>query len=201
MFTGGEPDPDTLDTIRELGFSNPHAVDSAIRGWHHGRYRATRSQRARELLTELVPVLLGAFARTPFPDDTFVRFDAFLARLPAGVQLFSMFQSNPQILDLVAEVIGKAPRLARHLSRQPALLDVVLTEGSLDARSTVVELGLELDQRLAEAHAFEDVLDLCRRWANERRFRIDLMTLRGIIDAHASGAQLSAVAETARTPP
>ena len=31
---------------------------TVIRGWHHGRYRAMRSTRARELLTELMPQLL-----------------------------------------------------------------------------------------------------------------------------------------------
>ena len=61
VFTGIEDDPDTLATIARLGFTDPRAVSQMVRGWHHGRYRATRSQRARELLTELVPVLLKEF--------------------------------------------------------------------------------------------------------------------------------------------
>ena len=38
-----------------LGFAEPARGRGEVRGWHHGRIRATRSQRAREILTELVP--------------------------------------------------------------------------------------------------------------------------------------------------
>src|SRR5690606_15692978 len=57
VFTGGEHDPDTLATLRRLGYRDAERVSSVVRAWHHGRYRATRSQRARELLTELMPAL------------------------------------------------------------------------------------------------------------------------------------------------
>ena len=76
---------------------DPATVAALVRGWHHGRYRATRSARARELLTELMPALLdGARRDRPIPTRRFLRFDHFLARLPAGVQLFSLFHANPQ---------------------------------------------------------------------------------------------------------
>ena len=95
-----------------------------------------RSTRARELLTELGPALLQALGSTPNPDDAFNRFDEFLARLPAGVQLFSMFYSNPNLLNLVAEIMGTAPRLAEVLSRNPNRLDAVLTPGFFDGLPT-----------------------------------------------------------------
>src|SRR5258707_1692102 len=104
------------------GSPGPAAIAAIIRGWHHGRYRAMRSQRARELLTELVPLLLRAFGASANPDVAFVRFDQFLARLPAGVQLFSLFYNNAALLDLVAEIIAAGPRLARELARRPGLL-------------------------------------------------------------------------------
>ena len=46
----------------------PGAVAAMVRDWHHGRMRATRSQRAREILTELVPELLRIFGATAHPD-------------------------------------------------------------------------------------------------------------------------------------
>src|SRR3546814_5542224 len=85
-----------------------------------------RSERARQLLTELMPRLLEAFAKTANPDAAFARFDEFLGRLPAGVQLFSLFHAYPALLDIVAEIMGDAPRLADWLSHNPHLLDHVL---------------------------------------------------------------------------
>jgi glutamate-ammonia-ligase adenylyltransferase len=56
-----------IATLRGLGFENPSAVAAIVRGWHHGRTRATRSERARELLTALMPTLLAAFGRQTHP--------------------------------------------------------------------------------------------------------------------------------------
>ena len=56
-----------------------------------------------------------------------MHFDAFLAVLPSGIQLFSLFANHPLILELVAEIMGDAPALADWLSRNPSLLDHVLS--------------------------------------------------------------------------
>jgi glutamate-ammonia-ligase adenylyltransferase len=55
VFTGVENDPETLETLARMGFSDPVMVAGTIRGWHHGRIPATRSARGRELFTRLAP--------------------------------------------------------------------------------------------------------------------------------------------------
>src|SRR5690606_27673254 len=96
VFTGTEDDPETLATLKRMGYRTPAGVAATVRGWHHGRYRAMRSARAREIMTKLVPLLLEALAGTADPDGAFARFDRFLANLPAGVQLLSLLQNNPR---------------------------------------------------------------------------------------------------------
>ena len=116
VFTGGEDDPETLETLSNMGFKRPADISAIIRGWHAGRMAATRSERAREILTRLQPVLLAKLAQARAPDDGFLRFDQFLTALPAGVQIFSLFQSNPHVLNLLVDIINTAPRLAALLS-------------------------------------------------------------------------------------
>ena len=199
VFTGTEDDPETMETLRGMGYANPSAVAGQIRAWHHGRYRATRSTRARELLTELVPTLLAAFGRTAHPDHAFMMFDEFLGRLPAGVQLFSLFYANPNLLDLVAEVMGTAPRLAERLARRPALLDAVLTPGFFDLLPVREELEASFEAMVGGAQYFEEYLDLTRRWTSEHRFRAGVHILRQIADSDRLGAFLTDVAEVALT--
>src|SRR5690606_20733299 len=115
------------------GFRQPSTVAATVRAWHHGRYRSLRSTRARELLTELMPALLGAFAKTLDPDAAFLRFNDFLSRLPAGVQLLSLLYTNPAILELLAEIMGSTPRLADTLTRYPVLFDAVLAADFFEA--------------------------------------------------------------------
>jgi len=195
VFTGTEDDPETLKTLGEMGFKDGSAISAVVRAWHHGRYRATRSARARELLTELMPRLLTALGKTANPDAAFLNFDEFLKRLPAGVQLFSLFHANPELLGLVAEIMGSAPRLAAYLSGNPSLLDAVLTEGFEDAIPGSEALSADLDSRLEQARDFEDVLEISRRFANDNKFRVGLQTLRARIDADSQGAALANIAD------
>ncbi|MEM8647096.1 MAG: bifunctional [glutamine synthetase] adenylyltransferase/[glutamine synthetase]-adenylyl-L-tyrosine phosphorylase [Pseudomonadota bacterium] len=111
-FTGVADDPDTLETLSRMGFRQPGEVSTIIRGWHHGRFPATRSERARELLTELMPHILQALSKSSDPDAAFITFDSFLKGLPTGVQLFSLLKANRKLLDLLSLIMGTAPRRA-----------------------------------------------------------------------------------------
>ncbi len=180
VFTGGEPEPGTVETLTGLGFKDPARVFNLVRSWHHGRYRAMRSQRARELLTEIMPTLLGAFGRTADPDAALTMFDGFLGGLPAGVQLFGLLAANPKLLDLIAEVMGTAPALATLLSHRPGLLDAVLSRGFFERLPDRAALQEDLEQRLTQARDFQDELDIARAFANDRRFQAGIHQLQAL---------------------
>ena len=92
--------------LAALGYRRAADVIAAIRGWHHGRYPAIRTARARELLTEMQPILIEALAKTANPDLAFIGFDRFLSELPSGVQLFSLLKQNPSLIHLIAQIMG-----------------------------------------------------------------------------------------------
>src|SRR5579872_3164067 len=126
VFTGVVDDPETLDTLRRMGFQEPERAAETIRGWHFGRRAAIQSQRARETLTELVPALLESFAASGDPDAALATLDAALSRMTAAVELFSILRSNAELRQLFADVIGSAPRLANVIATRPHVLDGVI---------------------------------------------------------------------------
>jgi glutamate-ammonia-ligase adenylyltransferase len=195
VFTGTEDDPATVATLERMGFPDGSAVSAMVRAWHHGRYRATRSARARELLTELMPRLLEALSRTADPDAAFRRFDSFMRSLPAGVQLFSLLYSNPELLDLIADVMGSAPLLADHLSRYPMLLDGVLTAGFFEKVPDRPAMSRDLNRQLSFVDDFQDRLSLMCRWTKDRQFQIGVRLLRGVADGNVAAGELSDVAD------
>ncbi len=197
VFTGVEDDPETLVTLKDLGFSDVRHVAQAVRGWHHGRIRVTRSARARELLTKLVPPLLEALSATADPDSAFAQFDRFLTRLPAGVQLFSLFLANPHLLKHVADICGAAPRLADHLARSPRVLDALLDPDFLGPLPRLPELESLLDTQLAQQPDYERKLDAVRRYAREQMFRVGAQLIEGTVDSANAGFAFSAIADTA----
>ncbi len=197
VFTGVENDPETLRTLERMGFTDPGAVSDRVRIWHHGRYRATRSERSRQLLTDLGPSLLAAFAETAQPDDAFRRFDRFLEAVPAGVQLFSLILSNPPLLSMIAEIMGMAPSLAAHLGMNPSLFEGVLTHNVAVNLPDADGLAAELEDELLIEHSYEEVLDTTRRWVNDRQFQVGVQVLRGQIDTRRSGRTMSDIVDAA----
>jgi len=199
VFTGVEDDPETLETLKDLGFKAPERVTAAVRGWHHGRYRAVRSERARQILTEITPHLLKTLGATPHPDDAFARFDQFLSRLPSGIPIFSMFAKNPQQMELVAEVMGTSPALAEHLGLHPQVLEGVLSRDFFGGLPDLDTLKADLARQMDMARDYQDVLDMTRRWAREKRFHAGIHILKNLSDQRRCGRYLSDIAEAALT--
>ncbi|MGE4048614.1 MAG: bifunctional [glutamine synthetase] adenylyltransferase/[glutamine synthetase]-adenylyl-L-tyrosine phosphorylase, partial [Acetobacteraceae bacterium] len=191
-FRGDGPAPDeTLAALRQLGFTTPERIVSAVRGWQAGHVRALRSMRARDLMSTMLPSVLARLGAQPHPDDTFNRFDRFLAAQPAGVQLLSLFQRNPNLLDRIAAVLGAAPSLADHLARHPSALEGLLMpeEESAPAR--------RLRAQLQDAKALEDVIEVIRRAVKEVDFSLSVATMECRLDADTAGERRSAMAEAA----
>ncbi|HEV7386455.1 MAG TPA: glutamine-synthetase adenylyltransferase, partial [Phenylobacterium sp.] len=126
VFTGVEDDPATLATLKRMGFSQPGRVAATIRSWHHGHIPATATERGRELFTRLAPRLLDAAHATGSPDTAFNRFSDFFSHLSSGVQLQSLFLAQPNLFELIVQVMAFAPRLAATLARRPAAIDAML---------------------------------------------------------------------------
>jgi glutamate-ammonia-ligase adenylyltransferase len=182
-LSGGASDDDTRAIVSSLGFADADKVLSIIERWRGPHYRACRSERAQALLEELLPTILEALAGTSLPDHALLRFDEFLASLPTGIQMFALFQSNPNLINLLATIVGSAPVLADMIGRNSALFDAVLDSGFFDRLPSREELSEDLDRTMTTARDLQDVLDFARRWVHERQFQIGVKTLQGAISA------------------
>ncbi len=196
VFTGDEDDPSTLATLEKLGFAQPMTVTAIIRSWHFGRYPATRSSIARERLTELTPALLEALAETDNADQALLAFDKFVSRLPAGVQLFSLLASHPNLLDLLTQIMGAAPELARTIATRPRVLAALLEPAFFTETPTRSELGQRLNTQIAEARSFEDALDRARIFGQEQKFLIGARIITDALSVQEAGCAYAQLAET-----
>lgn len=163
-----------------------HVFDAEILArW--SSYPALRSSRAAQIFERLKPELLSRLARTARPDEALVALDGFLAGLPAGVQLFSLFEANPQLMDLLVDIAGTSPNLASHLSRNSGVFDAVIGGDFFADWPGREALEAELAEVMAAEADYEARLDAARRWSKEWRFRVGVHVLRGLIDADEAG--------------
>jgi len=198
VFTGVSDDPATLATLSTLSFQRPEAAAETVRGWHFGRRAAVRSARAREVLTELTPALLEAFAGSGDPDAALSAFDEALARMPASVELLSILRSNASLRELFGDVLGSAPRLAQVIATRPHVLDAAIDPSrSLDFDLSFGDeaMGSRVETFVAQGQSFEDALNRARDFAAEEMFHIGLNLLSGRLDPDRAGRAYSALAQ------
>ncbi len=196
VFVGAADDPETLETLREMGFRAPEAAAETVRGWHFGRVQAVRGPRAREVLTELVPALLDAFSKSGDADSGLAAFDAALAKMPAAVELFALLKSNAPMRQLFADILGGAPRLAQVIAQSPHVLDAAIDRGvalaPMDEAAYAERLALYFPE--APGH-LEGFLDAARIFAAEEGFMIGLRLFAGLVEPRQAAQAYSALAE------
>ena len=168
------------------------AAEATVAAW--SSYPALRSERARAIFKRLEPELLTRLSSAANFDEALGQFDGFLSRLPAGVQLFSLFEANPQLIDLIVDICATAPGLAAYLSRNAGVLDAVLGGSFFEPWPGVKPLAESLGAMLDAQPDYEKKLDAARRWAKEWRFRVGVHHLRGLIDAMEAARQYADVA-------
>ncbi len=189
---------DTLVTgeiLNSMGFKDIEKALAMVDSWHSGRYNSMRSKQARARLTDFQLVLLDALSKTAEPDQALISFDRFLANLPAGVQLFSLLKSNPNLLRLLADIMGTAPRLSQFLSRHSRVLDAVLDPGFFGEVPTDEALEALVSKVISQARDYQDVLDGIRSVGQEKAFLIGVRTVSGTISTAESGYAYARLAE------
>ena len=192
-----------LEEVHETteGFFAPEAPKPIADDW--GRevtarwqtYPALRSDRAEEIFKRLMPEILARLKEAAKPEEALLQFDGFLRGLPAGVQLFSLFEANPQLTQLIVDIAATAPALAQYLSRNAGVLDAVIGGTFFSAWPGSEVLTQKLAQVLAACPDYEAQLLAARLWAKEWHFRIGVHHLRGLIDADTTGVQYADLAD------
>ncbi|WP_455478562.1 bifunctional [glutamine synthetase] adenylyltransferase/[glutamine synthetase]-adenylyl-L-tyrosine phosphorylase [Bartonella sp. B10] len=195
VFTGEEDDPETLITLECLGFKRASDICRIMRTLHCGRYKATQSVEARERLTALTPALLKAFGATKRADEAMLCFDNFLQGLPSGIQLFSLLQSNPSLLDMLVLIMGAAPRLAEIITRKPHVFDGMLDPTIFLKLPTKTYLENQQKYFLEGVVSYEEILNHLRGFADEQRFLIGIRILNGAIRGDKAGFAFTALAD------
>lgn len=195
VFTGDEDDPGTLEALYQMGYRRMQDVTRTVRSWHFGRYPATRSTKARERLTELIPALIETFARARDPDATFLAFDRFLSRLPTGIQFFSLLKNNPALFDLLMSVLSTAPRLTDLITRRVHAFDALLDPAFFGGLPSTDDLSEHLSRTLADATCYEDRLDRARIFGQEQLCLIGVRVLSGAVSAPDAGRAYTALAD------
>ena len=176
-----EDEDQMRDWLTAKGFSRPDDISSTLSGWMAGRIATTRSERARTLLTRMMPDILDQLAMANAPDDCFAAFAGFVEGLPASVQIFSLLDHNRQLSRLLGDILILSPRLAAQLRRYPMMFDQVIASNFFSPLDDADAFEATIHNAISDMPV-ELALDVITRLTRERRFRAEVQALSGVAD-------------------
>src|SRR4030081_3809775 len=194
-YSAGAEDPRLIEYLVALGFKKPAVVAKTVQQWMSGDYRALRVEATRNAFVEFVPGLIDGLAHAEEPDNAVTAFDRFLQALQRGGRLISLLGQNPDLVALVALVLGAAPRVGDMLARQPQIMDGLIDPRFFGAMPDQRELSARLEATLADAHSYEEFLDRLRLFGQESLFLIGTRILSGTVSAQQASVAFADVAE------
>ncbi|MDE0221162.1 MAG: bifunctional [glutamine synthetase] adenylyltransferase/[glutamine synthetase]-adenylyl-L-tyrosine phosphorylase [Spirochaetaceae bacterium] len=194
LLDGPDEHPDAVAKLEAAGFTRAPEAIAVFRGWTEGRHESTGSERARTIIREILHEIVDALGRTPDPDRALARLDRFLAALPEDLSFFSMLRANTWLLNLIAVVMGSAPRMADVLEGNPRLLQAVLDPSFFLPIPERDELARELDERLAGRRDAAERVEQVAGWAGDRRFQVAVQALENLVTVDEASAALCDVA-------
>ena len=187
VFPPETDDRETLETLKRLGFKEPLAASSFVREWLKGTHRSLRTDAARADLEAIVPPLVVAIGRTGNADAAILAADRFFSALPGAVRLLAALRTHPALVQLLATILGTAPRLGEIVAQSPSVLDGLLDPAFFGALPGEALLTERLDALLQQATNDEEFLDLTRRFGREHQVLIGVRLLSGTISANRAG--------------
>jgi glutamate-ammonia-ligase adenylyltransferase len=194
-FPAKADDRETLDRLGEMGFRQPLEVSVTVRRWLSGAYPSLKGEAARRQFGDLVPLLIERLSRSESPDAALMAFDRFLTGLQGGARLFALLNQNPDLVSLVALMLGTAPRLADILARYPQAIDALLEPSFFGALPDEAKLSAGLRRSLDESESYEDFLDRLRMFAQEHMFLVGARILSGTVSAEQAGDAFARLAD------
>lgn len=189
------PKATTLAALKELGFSDPQTAAATVLGWQAPKSGGLRAKDARERVAELAPALIDALSRTGDADLGLRAFDRLLTRHSQPIELLAILRTHPNLLELISQILGSAPRLADLLGRRAHVLDALLEPAFFGELPGDAELARRLNETIAQAGHAEEVLDRVRIFGQEQLFLTGVRVLAGTVSAEAAGQAFARLAE------
>ncbi len=195
VFTGTTDDPETLASLKKMGFKHPETVAETVRGWHFGRRSAVTTQRAREVLTEITPALLEALGGTADPDAALDKLDRAFGTMRASAELLTILQSHDRLRLLFADLLGTAPRLADTVAASPHVLDAIIDPAFAVPKTDEALIEEQMKLLVGTPLNYEDFLDRIRDAARQMKFVNGARMLSGVLSPDVAGRVYSAIAQ------
>jgi glutamate-ammonia-ligase adenylyltransferase len=215
MLAGGEerlradPSPEALaawlaandrasaeSALAALGFGRPADSANHLKLLANGPEHAPASERRRELIDRLGPLLLDEISCLADPDLALLNLAACIAAVGARTSFLALLEQHPATRKVLLKLFASSSHLSALFTRHPEMLDTLVRSDLARLRRAADELRDELAGMLAAGAEFESRLDALRTFRHQEFLRIAIADLAGHLELAEVESELTLLAET-----
>jgi glutamate-ammonia-ligase adenylyltransferase len=156
LWAGKLEEAEAVARLRAAGYRYAATVYGQLRALRESRRYHSLSQHGQQRLDRLMPLLLGAVAAAPSPDETLARLLALLEAIARRTAYLALLVEHPMALSQLVRLCGASPWIAKRLTAHPLLLDELLDPRSLYRPPNREQLEADLRARLARVAADDE---------------------------------------------
>lgn len=176
------------EILSPFGFKDPEKADQNLQAM-------ADDPRARQLLAEILEVLLRCLSESADPDQALNFLERFSRAAVSKVQLFSYLKDSPYTLELLAKTFGGSPFMAEILIRDPLNLYWVSNPKILFRERRAAEMIRDLTASLRNLKDEKRKMDRVRTFRRREILRIGIRDLLRRAGVEETLAALSSLAE------
>ena len=185
------PKNELINYLNEKGF--PDEAASILQSWSNSGPRTLRTARARMILKNILPNILQAFAEQKNPLLILQRFDSLLARHHAGIQLLSLFERNPILIEKLASILGSSQFMADYITNNPAALDALIHVDILKTKTNLLQKTIH--EHLNSTQSLEEILPILHNIIQSEEFRLSVSYMENRLSLNKSQIQRTRMAD------
>lgn len=185
----------TQALLENAGYGDPQQVLATLDALRQHTARLAESTQLR--LNALLPPALEIIGSQPDPAATLERFAALIQSISRRSTYLALLAEYPAALRQLVRLLAASPWAAQILTRQPQLLDELISPQSLMSVPDWAQLGAQLRDEL-DAHPgdTEAQMDALRRFKQVQTLRLLAQDVAGRLTLEALSDHLSDLADT-----
>lgn len=189
---------ESLSLLVKAGFRDAPSVLTHLRQFAHSYSVYKLSNRGRERLDILLPLLLATVCKHSCPDDALHRTLGLIESVAQRSVYLSLLIERPQVLELLVSLCADSTWITEQITRYPLLLDELLDPRRLYDPLKPEELDNALQAQLAHLPAddLEMQMDSMRQFKRAYVLHVATAEITGNLIVEVASDYLAAIADT-----
>jgi len=195
LWQGLLSEEEAIKILDSMGFLEPNIAYKNLKLLRNGTPFSHFSEKSRNLLKKVAPVLFKEIRKTPDPDMALNNLEKFFSKSSARTPMVSLLAKSSVAREILINLFGTSEFISNILIRHPEYIDLIHDPEFLEIKKSKAEKEKKLLAILHGKNLWDERLDLLRKYKTEEILRIGLMDILKGLKLEEITREISVLAE------